>query len=84
MKTTLEIPDAILRRAKMQAAREGATLRAVVTRSLEAELERDNVTSSQAPWRKHFGGLSQLHAERAAIDADITEAFEAIDTDAWR
>jgi len=84
MKTTLELPDDLLRSAKIRAAREGTTLRAVITRALEAETARDAADSSRAPWRKHFGVLRHLREESLAIDAAIEEAFGQIDEDAWQ
>lgn len=84
MKTTLDIPDALLRTAKMQAARDGTTLRAVVTRALEAEVGRGDVDASRAVWRKHFGALRRLRPESAGISAAIDDAFEQIDEDAWQ
>jgi hypothetical protein len=44
MKTTVDLPDALLRRAKRLAAREGTTVRALVEESLRrvlAERERE-------------------------------------------
>jgi hypothetical protein len=38
MKTTIELPDALLREAKQLARREGVTLRAVIEGALRAEL----------------------------------------------
>jgi len=84
MKTTLEIPDPLFREAKMLAAREGATLRAVVTRALAAELERaGHPGATPPPWRKAFGGLRRLQSESAGVNAAIEAAFEHVDEDAW-
>lgn len=44
MKTTVDLPDALLRRAKRLAAREGTTIRALIEESLRrvlAERERE-------------------------------------------
>ena len=38
MKTTIDLPDALYRRAKIRAAERGTTLRALLTESLEAHL----------------------------------------------
>jgi Arc/MetJ family transcription regulator len=38
MKTTIDIPDALFKAAKRQAAREGTTLRAVIERALRQAL----------------------------------------------
>ena len=85
MKTTLEIPDALFREAKVAAAREGTTLREVVTRALKAELERSGQGGGTAPpWRRAFGGLRHLQPEREGIDRAVEEAFERIDEDTWR
>jgi hypothetical protein len=40
MRTTLDLPDPLYRRLKLQAAREGKTLRELVIRYLEEELRR--------------------------------------------
>lgn len=39
MRTTIDLPDALLSRARQQALVEGTTLRALVTDSLQARLE---------------------------------------------
>ena len=85
MKTTLDIPDPLFREAKMIAAREGITLRAVVTRALQAELQRGGHSGDAPPsWRQAFGGLRHLRHESKVIDDAIEEAFEQIDEQAWR
>jgi len=83
VKTTVDIPDPLLREAKVRAARERTTLRAVVTRALAAELACGEADAMAAPWRKHFGYLRRLRGESATINAAIEDAFERIDEDAW-
>ena len=53
MRTTLEIPDYIFKKAKLQAVQEGVTLKDVVTRALERELTPG---SSSAALRKARAG----------------------------
>ena len=53
MRTTLEIPDDIFKKAKLQAVQEGVTLKDVVTRALERELTPG---SSSAALRKARAG----------------------------
>jgi len=84
MKTTMDMPDALVRQAKILAAREGTTFRAIMTRALEAELANDGTRGEQAPWRRHFGGVRELHEESVAIDTAIEDTFEVIDEEAWR
>ena len=85
MKTTLDIPDALFREAKILAAIEGTTLRAVVTRALRAELGRSGSKESALPsWRQAFGGLGHLKKDSDVVNRAIEEAFETIDDEAWR
>jgi predicted DNA binding CopG/RHH family protein len=52
LKTTLEIPEATLRKAKTRAAANGITLKQLVTEALEAWLGRvpGSVTDAAPPW----------------------------------
>ena len=45
MRTTIELPDEILKRAKIKAVQEGISLKQLFTRALEHEL--DGIVSSQ-------------------------------------
>jgi hypothetical protein len=76
VKTTLEIPDYLFRRAKSAAAERGIPLRQLVT---EAVQEKLRATPQQKPWMRHLGKLKPLHRERRQIEKRITEAFERID-----
>ncbi len=78
MKTTLEIPDAIFRRAKSAAAERGIPLREFVTQAVKDKLAAD-VQASEKPWTKLAGGLKHLHKETQRINQIIEEEFEKIE-----
>lgn len=81
MKTTLEIPDFLFRRAKSVAAERGIPLRQFVT---EAVQEKLRTTSQEKPWMKHVGKLKHLHKERKQIEKRVEDSFEQIDPEIWR
>ena len=81
MKTTLEIPDFLFRRAKSVAAERGIPLRQFVT---EAVQEKLRTTSQEKPWMKHMGKLKALHKERKPIERRVEESFERIDREVWQ
>ncbi|HXJ15127.1 MAG TPA: hypothetical protein VNH19_22875 [Candidatus Limnocylindrales bacterium] len=83
MKTTLEIPDSVFRRAKSKAAERGIPLRQFVTEAVEQKLG-EPVSGNEKPWMKHFGKLKHLRKETARIDKFIEEAFEQIDPELWK
>jgi hypothetical protein len=81
VKTTLEIPDFLFRRAKSLAAERGIPLRQLVT---EAVQEKLRTTPHEKPWMKHLGKLKRLHKERARVEKRVEEAFEQIDRELWK
>jgi hypothetical protein len=82
MKTTLEIPDAIFRRAKIVAADRGIPFRSLVSEALADKLSQDAKDSK--PWMKNFGELRHLRKETARINQLIDEEFDRIETeDRW-
>jgi len=80
MKTTLEIPDFLFRRAKSVAAERGIPLRQLVTEAVQEKLK---TTSRERPWMKHLVKLKPLHKERKQIEKRVEEAFERIDPEVW-
>lgn len=54
MKTTVDIPDALYRRAKIRAAEEGTTLRALLLSSLAVSLDRSAPPAETLPCRDRF------------------------------
>ncbi len=81
VKTTLEIPDFLFRRAKSVAAERGIPLRQFVT---EAVQEKLRTRSEEKPWMKHLGKLKHLRKERQQVEKRVKEAFEKIDREVWR
>jgi hypothetical protein len=82
VKTTLEIPDPVFRKAKAKAAAEGVSLRQFVTEAVERKLREgaeSDKTPSEKPWMKSFGGLRRFHKENVRIQKIIDEEFEKID-----
>ena len=82
MKTTLEIPDHIFRRAKSAAAERGIPLREFVTEAVKDKLAADAKTGEK-PWVKHMGKLRHLHRESERINRLIEEDFGKIDVEMW-
>jgi hypothetical protein len=77
VKTTLEIPDAIFRKAKVKAAERGIPLRQFVTEAVEEKLAA-TPAAGEKPWMKFAGGLRHLHYETVRINKLIEEEFEQI------
>ncbi len=82
MKTTLEIPDALFRRAKSVAAERGIPLRELISDALAEKLSSRGV--EERPWLKVFGGLRGLHKETARINGIIQEEFGRIEPEEWQ
>jgi hypothetical protein len=90
VKTTLEIPDRVFRRAKARAAEQGIPLRQFVTQAVEEKLKASAPDAERPwmkavgglrhrPWMKAVGGLRHLRHETARINKLIEEEFEKIE-----
>ena len=68
MKTTLEIPDTLFRRAKSRAAERGQTLKQLVSEALQEKLAARTGTArpGEPEWMQGFGKLRRLRKETAA------------------
>ena len=79
MKTTVELPDDLLRRAKAQAALQGRSMKDLLTQALRAHLDGP---ADRQGWRRVFG---KARPEQVAeVDAAVAEDLETIDPDTWR
>jgi hypothetical protein len=82
MKTTLEIPDPIFRRAKAKAAEQQKSLREFVTEALSDKLNAKSQDNRGAKL-KVGGALRHLRKETARINAIIEQEFEQIDEESF-
>lgn len=82
MKTTLEIPTHLFRRAKSAAAERGIPFRELVSEALTEKLS--GKVSSEKPWMAHFGALKDLREETARINKLIESEFEEIEPEDFR
>lgn len=81
VKTTIEIPDTLFRKAKANAAERGQTLRQFVAEALQEKLSAsaNRARGGEPAWMQGFGKLSRLRRETALIQRRIDEAFEVIE-----
>jgi hypothetical protein len=84
VKTTLEIPDALFRKAKATAAEKGLTLKQLITAALEQKLNstKSGAKKKEPEWMKYFGAFGKtaaMRAETRRIQRLIDEAFEQIE-----
>ena len=83
MKTTLDIPDSLLRKAKAQAAMKGTSMRDFFVLAIEDKLD----AAKQQPgklhgWRSVFGKAPK--GASAEVQATLDKEFETINPDDWR
>lgn len=81
MKTTLEIPDQVFRRAKAKAAERGQALRTFVTEALQEKLSgrRGEAPGYRPPFMRGFGQLRSLRKETARIQRVIEREFDVVE-----
>jgi len=82
MKTTLELPDPLFRKAKATAAARGQSLKDFVTEALRDKLTSPRSGGAGAPepdWMQGFGKLRRLRRETARVQSAIDEEFEVIE-----
>jgi hypothetical protein len=80
MKTTLDIPDAVFRQAKMVAAARGIPFRALVSEALADKLRSHGKPESK-PWMQTYGKLRLLRKETAKINRIIDKEFGRIESE---
>jgi hypothetical protein len=80
MKTTLELPDQLFRKAKATAAERGQSLKEFVTEALRDKLALDRGAPAHQPaWMQGFGKLRRLHKETVRVQSIIDREFEIVE-----
>jgi hypothetical protein len=77
VKTTVEIPDPVFRKAKAQAAQRGISLRQFLTEAVQEKLAV--AKPADKPWMKAAGKLRHLHNETVRIQRIIDREFGQIE-----
>jgi len=82
MKTTVELPDELLRRAKSVAAAKGQTLRRFLMEAMADKLaQRGGKRGTDSGWRSVFGKAPASEMRRVA--AVIEREFSRVDPRDW-
>jgi hypothetical protein len=81
VKTTIEIPDPLFRKAKSKAAERGQTLKELVAEALREKLAGNTsaIHPGEPEWMRGFGKLRRLSKETARVQARIDETVEVIE-----
>jgi hypothetical protein len=77
MKTSFDLPDQLLRKAKAAAAQRGVSLGEFVAEALREKLasDRGRARAHEPAWMLGFGGLKHLHKETLRVQSIIDREF---------
>ena len=83
MKTTIEIPDELFRKAKATAAIRGESLKELIREALETSLAAvPPPHADRSGWRSVFGLAEPKSVE--GVNRIVSAEFEQIDSSEWR
>ena len=88
MKTTVEIPEKTLKRARTLAAAKGLSLEQLVTEAIEDKIGRgEELRKGEPRWMKLYGAFAtseDMRADTHNIQKIMDEEFERIDPRDWK
>jgi hypothetical protein len=87
VKTTMELPDALLRETKAFAARRGIPLRQVIVEALAEKLRVEQETPLAKPWLQAFRDIERdpvLKQELLRLRRRMEAEFEQVNPEEWR
>ncbi|MDQ8188169.1 hypothetical protein [Pelagicoccus sp. SDUM812002] len=79
MRTTIDLPDELVRRAKSLAARKGLTLKTLFTRALQKETSELEGTPLPTETRVAFPLIVSRRSEKRAITNEVIEEHLTLD-----
>jgi len=82
MKTTIDLPEDLLRQAKATAALRGESLKELFSQALSRHLATQSTVSEDLGWKSVFGRARQI--EIAEIDNVVSSELGSIESDSWR
>lgn len=70
MRTTIDIPEPLMKRARLKAVEEGISLKELFTRSLEKELSGNKSAMNDTPWKNLIdkGSANSLKPEDSGFE----------------
>ncbi|MEX0323180.1 MAG: hypothetical protein AB3N63_13540 [Puniceicoccaceae bacterium] len=83
MKTTMEIPDSLFRRAKARAAARGQSMASFINGAIEARLRDEDQRSSDKPWMAFAGMMESERGLLERLDRRIEESCGVVDEGEW-
>ena len=88
MKTTVEIPEKTLKRAKTLAAEKGVSLEQLVAEAIEDKVgDGKELGKGEAAWMKLYGAFAksgEMRSDTRSIQKIIDEEFERINPGDWK
>jgi hypothetical protein len=81
---TIDLPDALMRRAEASAAANGQPLSDYIADTVGVRLAREELAARGNRMAELFGALQHLGSENRRIERIIEEEFEKIDEEEWR
>ena len=88
MKTTVELPEKMLKRAKSLAAAKGLSLEQLVAEAIEDKIGRgEEVGKGEPRWTKLYGAFAkseEMRSDTRSIQKIIDEEFERITPGDWK
>jgi hypothetical protein len=80
VKTTVEIPDDLFKRAKVLAAQEGLSMKQLIAESLQQRVAtRSKEAGLEPAWKQAFGAMRSYRKENRRIEKLIEQEFEQIE-----
>lgn len=88
MKTTVELPEKTLRRAKTLADSKGVSLEQLVAEAIEDKIGRgEELRKGKPQWMNLYGAFAKsedMRTDTRSIQKIIDEEFERIDPEDWK
>ena len=88
MKTTVEIPEKTLKRARTLAAAKGLSLEQLVADAIEDKIGRgEDLAKGEPRWMKLYGAFAKsgdMRTDTRSIQRVIDEGFERINPGDWK
>lgn len=81
MKTTIELPDPLFRRAKSKAAESGMTMKQFFTEAVQDKLagKSPGAVPGEPVWMQGFGKLRRLRKETRRVQQAIHDEFDVVE-----